>query len=171
MHSAFGLALATGLLIAAPARAEMLPSTPESVVEAAVDCWQAANATAVDEPGLRAKGWTIATMSAADGKPISSTLRAYGKTGSSAMLMVSAQADPRGCIVVARLNKLTDIAATAQLLLQRLTALDAKVEGKRVSPSEIAYFLLPKAAMLRVTGSPEKPGTSIQVSYTAPEKK
>ena len=163
--------LAVSLLAAASASAELAPGTPESVVAAAVDCWQAVNATAVDEAGLRTKGWAKATIATADRKAVPAAFSIYGKAGSNALLMIAPQVDPRGCTVMSRLGKATDLTATAQLLLRRLEEIDSMVEGKRVSPTEIAYFLLPKAAVMRPTGSPDKPGTLIQISYTASEKK
>ena len=158
-------------LAAAPASAGLSPSTPDMVVAAAVDCWEAVNATAVDETALRSKGWAAAAVTSSDGKPVEPDVRVFGKSGTNAVLMLSARADPHGCIVVSRVNTPADVSASAQLLLQRLIGLDAKVEGKRVSGSEVGYFLLPKAALLRATGTKDRPGASVQVSYTTPEKK
>ena len=156
---------------AVPARAELKPSSPEAIAAAVADCWQAASSTGLDEAGLKAKGWQPGSIKTPDGKPVPANITFLAKHGSDIIMTTSKLVDPRGCIVMARVDSLDSITLAAREIFKQLYSLDSKVEVKQPTPAEVVYFALPKAALLRPSGTKDKPATTIQVSYTSPEKK
>ena len=110
-------------------------------------------------------------MTTSAGQPIKSELNIYGKKGTGAVIMLSPTVDPRGCMIVSSARTAEDISASIPVLLEGLKAVEPKIEVKKISAGEVAFFALPKAAILKLTGNPAKPGVVIQVSYTAQEKK
>ena len=158
-------------LVAGPAQAELKPSSPEAIAAAVADCWQATNATALDEAALKAKGWQAGSVQTTDGKPVPSAMTFLGKKGSDVVIMVSKQVDPRGCTVTSRVGSIEAITPAAREIYKQIQPLEPKLEVKQPTPAEVAYFALPKAALLRASGTKDKPGVTIQVSYSAAEKK
>jgi hypothetical protein len=158
------------LAMAAPATAEMQPSTPEAIAAAAVDCWQAANGPALDEVMLQSRGWKAGSMTSGDGKPVVSPLRFYGRSESGVMLTAMNTADAAGCTILSRVQKPEDIGASAQLLMSRLQAIDPATKGTRQGQA-IVYISGNRVAQLAPSGTMEKPSTTILIAYVSPEKK
>ena len=159
------------MLVAVPAAAQLVPSAPADIAAAGVDCWTVVSQAPVDEMALRQKGWSEAKITVPGKKTVQSGIRIYGKSGTGALVMISPQADPRGCMIMSNARTAEDVSASIPILFSALKAIDPNVEVKKVSAQEVGFFSLPKAALFRLTGDPAKPGVMIQVSYTAPEKK
>ena len=165
-------ALAAGaVLVAVPASAQLMPSAPADIAAAGADCWAVVSEGPVDEAALRQKGWSEAKMISPGKKSVQPGFRIYGKGGTGAVVMIAPEVDPRGCLIMSKARTAQDVSAVIPILFKTLKAVDPNVEVKKVSAQEVGFFSLPKAALFRLTGDPTKPGVSIQVSYTAPEKK
>ncbi len=166
-----GLFLVAAALVAGPATAQATASSPSQVADAAIDCWLAVGATGVDEAALRAKGWRAATATSRKGTPITLGMTVYGKAGTGAVLLITKQADPHSCVVTSRVAGSRTVSDAIPLLLVGFKATHPSVAVKKVSPQEVGFFALPKAALAALTGNKANPGVRIQVRYSAPEKK
>ena len=162
---------AASVLVAVPAQAELKPSSPEAIAAAVADCWQATNASALDEAALKAKGWQAGSIQTGDGKPVPSAITFLGKKGSDVIMMVSSKVDSRGCTITSRVASVDAITPAAREIYKLIQPLEPTLKVKQPTPAEVAYFALPKVALLRPSGTKDKPGVTIQVSYSAAEKK
>ncbi|HKP34423.1 MAG TPA: hypothetical protein VJT70_06560 [Sphingomicrobium sp.] len=157
------------LASATVAPAELRPSTPDAIADAAVDCWQSVGPAAVDEAKLRALGWKAGSTSA-NGRPIDIPVKVYGKSGSNVMLMLMNTGGQSGCVITALVPKVEDIRTAAQSLLMKLRAIDPAVKGARQGQS-VAYVSLPRVAQLAPAGTAQKPATRIIIGYNTSEAK
>jgi hypothetical protein len=164
------LALLCFAAFANPASAQLTPNSPDEIAAAAADCWSAVGPASVDEAKLKKLGWAAGSMRSSDGKATETPLRFFSKSGSSVLLMMMNSGKMSGCTILSRVARPEDIAATAKLLLSKLTAFDPSVKGVRQGQS-IYYLAAPRVAELAPTGSMEKPSTRIVVGYTSAEKK
>ena len=157
--------------LATPAVAELPTSSSAQIAEAVTDCWSAVSEAPVNAHDLETKGWRKASMRSAKGQDVPAGFDLYRKSGTGALVFISKNIDPRGCLVVSSAGKAEDVSAAIPLILAGMRGTDPATEVKKVSAQEVGFFALPKAALLALTGTPAKPGVRIQVSYTAPEKK
>ena len=160
------------LLALAPAAAAAQPvSTPQAIVDAAADCWQAVGPKAIDQAGLAAKGWMPGEMKDKDGKAIASPLKFMGKPGSGVMLITFPDSKAPGCTAMSRVDSVAAYKTLGDLLLNRMKSLEPGLKAGRNGPNGIALMGGNRIALLELTGSKDKPAARIVVGYSASEKK
>ena len=74
------------------------------------------------------------------------------------------------CSVIARVASPEDLGKTAGTIQKSLIVVDPQVKTTRDGNS-LVFLALPKLAMADPTGSKDKPGLRVVVSYQNPEKK
>ena len=170
MAQSVKIALGFGVIaLAAPAGAELGPSTPEAIAGAVSDCW-AAVGPSVDETKLQQLGWKVGTWSSPDGKAEATPLRVYGKAGSNVLLMLTDDAQMPLCTVLSAVAKPDDINLAAGAIQNSLIALDPELKATR-SGKGIVFIALPRLAMVNGGVGKGKPSVRVVVSYRNPEKK
>ena len=159
-----GLITLAALLGATQASAQMKVAQPQDIVEAVASCMAATSAGSIDAAQLAADGWTPATMSA-EGRPVDSPLRIFGRKQSAAIIMTSTSADVV-CIATARI-------ATPARFADVERALSTRLGGQIVErkSGETMFFTGGKVVSIMLTGKPRTPAVRIGVMQMPQEKK
>lgn len=154
--------LAALALVAAPAAAVPLPtdslspSAPAAIVAAAQSCRDAVPADRLDEQRLTADGWSLAQMREANGRPIDTPLRIFGRES----IILLAMPNVAGCTVMARLRSPSLYPA----VIQALTAQFGQ-PAQTNAAGEVMWILGDKAVQAAATGNRERPSVRILIVH------
>ena len=162
MRSLKGLALAGALILVSPAAAELPVSPLGDIYESYNDCFKVASKDGFKPDALAPLGWSQATMTGPDGKPIANAPLIFGNAKRKPIILLSAEKTGGVCTVMARLDKAETFAE-----FQRAWG------GKLPQPDKdgiIGFMVEGQPVALRRTGTADKPALTISV-MTPLEKK
>ena len=170
MRKAYLFLAAISLSAAAWAQSDALePASANDIAGAVTDCWNAVGAKDVDRSQLAAAGWKVTHSDPRD-QSVAKPLSLYERAGRREVIMIAEGSSRPMCSVIARVASPEDLGKTAGTIQRSLIVVDPQVKATRDGNS-LVFLALPKLAMADPTGSKDKPGLRVVVSYQNPEKK
>lgn len=157
-----GIAVLCSLLLAAPASAELPASPLIDIYESYNDCLKVAAPGGLNLDMLASLGWSPATVTTKDGKPVTDGPTIFGNAKRKPVIFLSVEKAGNVCSVMARLDKAESFAEFTKAWGGKLPAPD--------KDGIIGFFDEGHPVALRQTGTPEKPAMTISV-MTPTEKK
>ena len=152
-----------GVLLVAPAHAQMRPAAADDIIAAIDACRSAAGSGGVDETRLTGAAWQAETFGSKE-RPTETPLRIYAKRGNNAVLMFTRDASGPGvCIVTARIRSTADAPLVANQISSRFGA------PIQAAPQEVTWRAERHILQLAPTGNRNAPSLRIGVAYV-PEK-
>ena len=162
MRSFKGIAFVGALMLAAPASAELPVSPLADIYESYNDCLKVATKEGLKLDVLASLGWSPATVTGPDGKPVTDGPTIFGNATRKPVIFLSVEQAGNVCSVMARLEKAESFAEFKKAW-----------GGKLPKPDKdgiIGFFDEGHPVALRETGTPVKPALTISVMTTMEEK-